>query len=476
MLLALALVELLVKPFAAFLDADLSLRYIGHGGILLPAIGLTLLVGIVSGLYPAFFLSRFQPAQVLKANRSAAETPGSGRLRTALVIGQFAVSIGLIICTAVIYGQTVFARSVDPGYKRDHILQVENMNRYQLIPKAEMIVDQMKRIPGVVAVGLTDIGVATDNNNNTGLIPPGSNKQVLIGQYGVNEGFSDAMGLKLLAGRWFDRNRPMDDMTLGFPIQKEQEIAYARRGVNVVLNQYAAKKLGFRSPQDAVGKVVRSELFEQGTGMVDINIIGVVGDTRFRSVRTPIDPIMFQDQHKGPSNMIIRYRGNPAEVEAAVERQWKQISNDVPFEAKFSDDIMRELYKAEDARAKIFAAFSLLAVIIGCLGLFGLAAFTAERRTKEIGIRKVLGARTRDIVQLLVWQFSRPVIIANIIAWPIAWWMMRDWLNGFDQRIALTPVPFVIAAAIALGIAIVTVVGHAVRIARANPIHALRYE
>ena len=115
-------------------------------------------------------------------------------------------------------------------------------------------------------------------------------------------------------------------------------------------------------------------------------------------------------------------------------------------------------------------------MIIGCLGLFGLAAFTAERRTKEIGIRKVLGARTRDIVRLLVWQFSRPVIIANIIAWPVAWWMMRDWLNGFDQRIALTPIPFVIAAAIALGIAIATVVGHAVKVARANPIHALRYE
>jgi putative ABC transport system permease protein len=115
-------------------------------------------------------------------------------------------------------------------------------------------------------------------------------------------------------------------------------------------------------------------------------------------------------------------------------------------------------------------------VIIGCLGLFGLAAFTAERRTKEIGIRKVLGARTRDIVRLLVWQFSRPVIIANVIAWPIAWWMMRDWLNGFDERITLTPVPFVVAAAIALGIAIATVVGHAVKVARANPIHALRYE
>ena len=476
MLLALALVELLVKPFAAFLDADLSLSYLGWNGILLPAIALTVIVGIVSGLYPAFFLSRFQPAQVLKANRSAAETPGSGRLRTALVIAQFAVSIGLIICTAVIYGQTVYARAVDPGYKRDHILQVEDLNRYQLLDRAQAIVEQMKRVPGVQAIGLTDIGVATDNNNNTGIIVPGTNRQVTIGQYGVDEGFIDAMGLKLLAGRWFDRNRPMDDATFNFPIQKEQEIAYAKRGVNVVLNEYAVRKLGFKSPQEAVGKVVQSELFEQGTGMVNINIVGVVGDSRFRSVRTPIDPIMFSDQHKGPGYMIIRYRGDPATVEAAVERQWKQIVSDVPFQAKFSDDIMRELYKAEDSRAQIFAAFALLAVVIGCLGLFGLAAFTAERRTKEIGIRKVLGARTRDIVRLLVWQFSRPVMIANIIAWPVAWWLMRDWLNGFDQRIPLTPVPFLAAAAVALGIAVATVVGHAVKVARANPIHALRYE
>jgi putative ABC transport system permease protein len=476
MLLALAMVELLVRPFAAFLDADLALHYVGAGGILLPAVALTLIVGIVSGLYPAFFLSRFQPAQVLKANRSAAETPGSGRLRTALVIGQFAVSIGLIICTAVIYGQTVYARHVDPGYQRDHILQVQDMNRYQVIPKVQSIVEQMKRVPGVVAVGLTDIGVNTDNQNNNGLIPPGSNKQVNIGQYGVDEGFLDAMGMKLLAGRWFDRNRPMDDSTFDFPIQKPQEIAYAQRGVNVVMNQYAVRKLGFKSPQDAIGKVVKSELFEPGTGMVNINIIGVVGDTRFRSVRTPIEPIMFMDQHKGPGWMVIRYRGDPSTVEAAIENQWKQMVNDVPFQAKFSEDVIRELYKAEDSRAKIFAAFSLLAVIIGCLGLFGLAAFTAERRTKEIGIRKVLGARTRDIVRLLVWQFSRPVIIANIIAWPVAWWMMRDWLNGFDQRIPLTPIPFVLAGAIALGIAIATVVGHAVKVARANPIHALRYE
>ncbi|HMI40656.1 MAG TPA: FtsX-like permease family protein [Sphingomicrobium sp.] len=476
MLLALALVELLVKPFAAFLESDISLSYFGADGVLLPAVALALFVGVISGLYPAFFLSRFQPAQVLKANRSAAETPGSGRLRTALVVLQFAVSIGLIICTAVIYGQTVFARSVDPGYKRDHILQLDELGRAQLFPKAQMIVDQMKRVPGVQAAALTDIGVNTNNQNNTYIIPPGGNRQVLIGQYSVSDGFLDAMGLTLKAGRWFDPNRPMDDMTSPYPPQPEVDKATAQRGVNVVLNEYAVRKLGFKSPQDAIGKVVRGELLSDEAGQMNINIIGVVGDSRFRSVRTEIDTIMFRKVTAGPGWMMIRYRGDPATVRAAVERQWKQITNEVPFNAKFSEDIMADVYKAEDARAKIFAAFAILAVIIGCLGLFGLAAFTAERRTKEIGIRKVLGARTLDIVRLLVWQFSRPVLIANVLAWPVAWWLMRDWLNKFDATITLGPIPFLGAAAVALIIAVATVSAHAIRVARANPIHALRYE
>jgi putative ABC transport system permease protein len=284
------------------------------------------------------------------------------------------------------------------------------------------------------------------------------------------------MGLTMKAGRWFDPARPMDDMTTPYPSDEEFEKRIAARGVNVVMNEYAVKKLGFKSPQDAIGKTVRSELFSPGTGVVDIHIIGVVGDSRFRTVRQPIDPIMFRNINQGPGWAIVRYNGDPAAVRAGLEREWKKITNEVPFNAEFSEDIIGEAYEAEDKRAQIFAMFAILAVIIGCLGLFGLAAFTAERRTKEIGIRKVLGARTRDIVQLLVWQFSRPVIVANLIAWPVAWWMMRDWLNTFDQRITLGPVPFAIAALVALAIAVVTVVGHAVKVARANPIHALRYE
>lgn len=475
MLLALALLELLVRPFAAFLDADLSLSYFGSEGVLLPAVALVLLVGLLGGLYPAFFLSRFQPAQVLKANRSAAETPGSGRLRQALVVAQFAVSIGLIICTAVIYGQTLYARSVDPGYKRDHILQVDNLSRYQLIGKGEAIAERMKRIPGVTAAGLADIGVSTDNTSNTGAVVPGNPKQLNIGNYRVSTGFFNAAGLSLVAGRWFDE-READDATTPFPADPQAESAVAARGINVVLNERGAKTLGYASPTDAIGKTFKTVYFSNEIGPVTMTVIGVVKNSRFRSVRTPIDDLMFVKARTGMGWMLLRYNGDPAAIRSQVENAWKSIVNDVPFEAKFSDDIMAELYKAEDGRAKIFAAFSFLAVVIGCLGLFGLAAFTAERRTKEIGIRKVLGARTRDIVRLLVWQFSRPVVIANVIAWPIAWWLMRDWLNNFDDRVTLGPVPFLAAAALALAIAVATVAGHAIRIARANPIHALRYE
>jgi putative ABC transport system permease protein len=476
MLIALGLVELLIRPFAAFLETDMKLTYFGSGGILLPVIGLVAVVGVLGGLYPAFFLSRFQPAQVLKANQSSAETPGSGRLRSVLVVGQFAVSIGLIICTAIIYAQTVYARTVDPGYKRDHILQVDELSRYQLIGKGEAIADQVRRVPGVDSVGLTTIGVATDNQNNTGVLVPGNPKPYNIGNYQVDEGFLDAMGLQLVAGRWFDKNRPADDMTLPFPLTPESQQALAARGANVVVNELAVKRMGFKSPQELLGKTLKAAFIDNEYGLVPVTVVGVVKDSRFRSVKLPLDPIMFENVNSGHTNLVVRFHGDPNVVRANVERVWKGITNEVPFNAKFSDDIMVELYKAEDARAKTFAAFALLSVIVGCLGLFGLAAFTAERRTKEIGIRKVLGARVRDIVRLLVWQFSKPVIIANLIAWPVAWWVMRGWLNGFEARIALGPTPFLLAGGLALLIAVATVAGHAYRVARSNPIHALRYE
>ena len=476
MLLALALVELLMPAFAAFLDADMQTRYVGPDGMGLAILLLVPLVGLLGGLYPAFFLSRFQPAAVLKANKSAAETPGSGRLRSGLVIAQFAVSIGLIICTSIIYLQTVYARSVDPGFSRNNIMQVDELGRYQLQNKGRMIADTIRRIEGVEAVGRTGIGVDTRNSSNTGFLVPGRPDPVSIGFYRVDTGFKDAVGLKLLAGRWFEEGRVMDDSTLPFPVDPAAEQAFADRGTNIVITRLAAERLGFKNPADAIGKTFRAGYVQTEEGSVPSTIIGVVADARFRSVREPLQPMSFLNADSGHTTLVIRYKGDPAAVRDRVEKAWKSMVHDVPFTASFSEDIIQDLYRAEDARAKTFAAFALLSVVVGCLGLFGLAAFTAERRTKEIGIRKVLGASTRDIVQLLIWQFSQPVVIANLIAWPAAWWLMRDWLNGFDARIDLGFGPFVIAGAMALLIAAATVAGHAFRVARANPIHALRYE
>jgi putative ABC transport system permease protein len=458
-------------------DADLQMRYIGEGGLILPIAGLVLLVGAVGGLYPALYLSRFQPAKILKANKSSAEAHGSGSLRNMLVIAQFAVSIGLIICTAVVYAQTVHARTADPGYKREGLLQVEGVGRREMFPVTETLIRELRQIDGVTDVGRSGIGVATRNSTNTGVLMPGRNEPISIDYYSVDAGFLKTMGIKLLAGRLFDANRPMDDTTTPFPEDPAAERALVARGSNVVVNELAVRKLGLGTPQAAVGKMIKISVDPQYGGVMNATIIGVVQNSRFRSVRETVDPIIFRFSRMGQPFMVIRYNAaDPSRVRGDVEAVWKRIAPEVPFEAQFSDEIIGELYEAEEARAQTFAGFAILAVIVACLGLFGLAAFTAERRTKEIGMRKVLGARSRDIVRLLSWQFSKPVMIANLMAWPIAWWVMRDWLNGFDTRIALGPAPFLMAGLLALAIAIGTVAGHAIKVARKNPIHALRYE
>ncbi|WP_395613637.1 ABC transporter permease [Allosphingosinicella sp.] len=485
MLLALAMVELLLPVLSTFLDASLSMQYLGWNGMLLPILVLTLLVGAAGGVYPAFYLSRFQPAQVLKANKSSAEASGTGRLRNVLVVAQFAVSIGLIICTAVVYAQTVYARTVDPGYHRDGLIQIENLGRRQLAARADSIALEMSRVPGVVSVGRSGIGIATDNNNNTGVIMPGRTEPINIGNYSIDVDFFRTMGIRLVAGRLFDPNRPGDDSTI--PLAGDEpgavaavdaaERAMAARGINVVINELAARRMGFRDPAEAVGKTVMVSYFDPDDPLVPTHIIGVVQDSRFRSVREPIDPILFRLDRTFANTLLVRYDGNnPAAARANIEEAWRRLVPDVPYDGVASEDKVAELYNAEDARAKVFAGFALLAVIVACLGLFGLAAFTAERRTKEIGIRKVLGARIRDIVGLLAWQFSKPVIIANLIAWPVAWWLMYRWLNTFDTRIDMGVLPFVGAGVIALLIAIGTIASHAIKVARANPILALRYE
>jgi putative ABC transport system permease protein len=478
MIVALAMVELCLPWFAHWLNADLRLDYLGANGVLPPVLGLVALVGIAGGLYPAFYLSRFQPAAVLKANHSSPETPGSGRLRTVLVVAQFAISIALIVCTIIVYAQTNFARSSDPGYRREGLIVVSNLNRAAIVPLTETLIREAARLPGVEGAAGTSIVPASDETVATRVRVPGRADPVRLGEYAVHPDFFATMGIRLLAGRGLSRRYAKDNAYT--PYEPEAVADQARRdlvarGINIVVNKKAAAEMGFGIPSAAVGRQIGIDMGED-FGLMPGTIVGVAEDSRFRSAREPIEPMIFYDRGIY-SGMVVRYdSATPQAVLKSLERLWKRLAPDVPFEGEFADAKVAELYRTDAARGEAFAGFALLAVAIACLGLFGLAAFAAERRTKEIGIRKVFGARVPDIVRLLAWQFSKPVMVANLIAWPVAWWAMRDWLNGFDARVPLGPGPFVLAGGLALAIALGTIAGHAMKVARLNPIHALRYE
>jgi len=481
MVIAMALVELVLPVFSAFLDADLELAYFGAGGMVLPILALTFLVGLAGGLYPAFYLSRAQPASILKGGKGAAETEGAGRLRTLLVVAQFAVSIGLIVCTAIVYQQTVFARTVDAGYQREGLLEIKGLDQPELLPVRETLQREIAAIDGVTGVAGTMIEPGSSRTLYTTVAAPGQSAPVKLGWYSVEPAFFEVLKIPMVAGRplsprFANDKHFIDEATIesetGFPAAQQ---TIARRGLNIVVNALAAEKLGFTDPGAALGKQIRIPMFQNDV-MVPATVVGVARNSRFRSVREPVEPMIYHDS--GYYRWaVVRYQGiDPERVRAEAERVWRRHAPAVPFESHFAESRLAELYGADEARGQTFAGFAGLAILIACLGLFGLAAFTAERRTREIGIRKVFGARIRDIVRLLAWQFSKPVVLANLIAWPVAWWVMRDWLNGFDARIDLGPGPFLMAGLLALAIALGTIAGHAVKVARLNPIHALRYE
>lgn len=476
-LFALAIVEMAMPQFSRLFDIRIAVSYTDLGGIPLMAAGLALVAGIVGGLYPAMLLSRFKPAMILKANQSSGRTSGSARLRNILVAGQFAVTIALLTCTAIIFLQTSYARTLDAGYQREGLIQVENLRRGEVAPMLDALRQQIARIDGVRAVGFTEIKAGQTQSKSIGARGPDQREPIQIGLYGISDGMLEAMGIRLLAGRPLSSSRPLDNVEVELTETESADAILARRGVNVLVNRTGARALGFADPGEAVGKVVRTSMVDPAFGEVPATIVGVIPDVRFRSIRAPIEPTLLALSPGSVDTMVVRYASvDPGLVMERLRSVWRAALPDMPVEPRFADDIVRNIYAADDARGVLFTGFALLAVVIACLGLFGLSAFTAENRTKEIGIRKVLGARARDIVRLLAWQFSKPVIVANLIGWPIAWWAMRNWLDTFDTRIELGPAPFLAAGILTLIIAIGTVAGHALRVARTNPIHALRYE
>jgi putative ABC transport system permease protein len=470
---AIAIVELALGPFNSFLNKDLELNLLGDPGLALAMLGLIVAVGVIGGLYPAFYLSRFRPASVLKANQSSAS--GSSRLRTGLVIFQFAISIGLIICTTVIYAQTRYARTFDLGFAKDDRLVISALD--DITPEArETLKREVGAVAGVKGVALSSDTPPLNNNNNTLFYPTATvnSDRYLVEQLRVDPDFFSLYGVEPLAGRLFSRDRAGD-----FAVTDDDKRPDPKQ--SVVINRSFVDKLGAKEPAEVIGRVLY-QVNDEGKPLIPTTIVGVIPDLYFRSVRAVITPTAYYvTTHHQLYALTVHYdHDRQPEVTAAIETIWNRVVPAVPIQIGYIDDQLAKQYDTDAQRGQIFGGFAVFAILIACLGLFGLASFSAQRRTKEIGMRKVLGASVLDIVRLLVWQFSRPVLIASLIAWPVSFYVMRRWLGGFEYSISITDprvlMIFVAATLIAVAIAWLTTAGHAVRVARANPARALRTE
>jgi putative ABC transport system permease protein len=470
LIFAVGAVELILPFYNEYLNKELSLGLLVDPIQSLGFLALAVSVGIFGGTYPAIFLSSFRPARILRANKSSAT--GSPMLRHILVVIQFSISIALIISTAVVYGQTIYAQTLDAGYSREqkitlHGLFVDGGNENIEALKAEFMT-----LPGVISTAMASDSIPQNSESNTGVEIPGVNdgQPLIVEEINVGPTWFQTYDIAPIAGRVFSEDYRADFRNVP---EDEEEQATG----NIIVNETFLRKAGYASPEDAIGQVVKSWVDQDGRKMDSI-IVGVIGDLHLRSVHFPITPMVwYLKEDKNLWVMTLQLDTTDlATTLASIDRVWTNMFPEIPVSRSFVQDNIEALYVAEEQRGQMFAAFAIFAVLVASLGLYGLASFAAEQRTKEIGIRKVMGASMGEIVQMLVWQFSKPVIWANLIAWPVAWYLMRDWLNQFEYRIELNILLFVGAGAIALFVAWLTVAHRAFRVARANPIKALRYE
>ena len=455
---AMALVEILLPSFDRFVVRPITLNYLADWPFVLIIVAIAVLAGLLSGIYPALILSNFRPATALRSNQSG--QAGSGWLRTALVVLQFAVSITLTISTLVVFAQIDFARNQQLGFRHDNTIIIQTDRR--MTPEMrESFINALRAYPGVSGVAASGNIPFSDHVNVDSVKLPGQPGSLTVEQVLITPEFVDLYGMKLTAGRPLTDKRA-EDAVINRPNAKND-------GHNILINETAARFLGLNK-QGAVGKTV---IIDKAA----LHIVGVLKDFRFKGARQAVQPTFYSNDKLDSGVLSVRLTGYdvPGTV-AFIDHTWHHMSPSIAIERNFLDDSFEKLYASDHKQGALFGIFVAVAILIAALGLFGLAAFTVDRRTKEIGVRKVFGARISNVVILLIWQFSAPVLIANLIAWPLAWYYLHGWLQGFALHIVLGPVYFAAAGIGALLIAWATVFSHAVRVARANPIHALRTE
>lgn len=439
---------LLLPAFNTLVDKQISLAILKNGYVLFGFLGIILLAGLGSGTYPALYLSSFQPVRVIK------KTPGQSTrgslLRKLLIVLQFTLTIAVLTGVFTLDKQLRYIRQLDLGYDKSHLLTIP-MQR-DMADQYETIKQELLQNPNILSAGATanlpmhlqSGSLAEDWDGKA------TEAKVHLKILWVDEDYVKTFRMEMAEGNFFSKERSSDQY--GF-----------------VLNQAAVKTMELESP---IGK--RATI-----NMTEGYIIGVVKDFHFRSIHHPIEPMVFINEPTMFRNMVIRLAPNTLNTKETiqyVETLWKKFSPDNPFIYSFLDERLNSLYHGEQVMGTIFRCFSGLTIFIACLGLLGMSSFTAEQRTKEIGIRKVLGASVPGMVGLLMREFTKWVVLANIIAWPMAYYVMNMWLQNFAYRTGLSVWVFLLSGLVAFSIALLTVSYKSIKAATANPVNSLRYE
>jgi putative ABC transport system permease protein len=451
MVIALMLVNLALPYFNHLSGKELTSADNYNGVMVLSMLVITLLTGLLAGFYPAFFISAFQPISVLKGRLKSGVKSGS--LRSVLVVFQFTVSIVLIIGTLVVMNQLYYIQNKKLGFDKDRVLILHNA--YLLDQQAQTFKNEMLKYPQIKNASVSSFLPVPSDRNSGAVAPEGqwdNETGTSVQHWTVDYDYLTTLGMKLAAGRNFSKSNPTDTAA-------------------VIINQAAAKQFGWeKSPGKRLDRFF-------GEGKIEtFTVIGVVEDFHFESLRNTIAPVLLYLDQTGS---LISFRINTDNIPGTIDLlrdKWEQFLPGQPFEYSFLDERFDQVYKTEQRLGKIFGTFALLAIFVGCLGLFGLAAFISEQRTKEIGIRKVLGASISSIIRLLSLEFVRLVGTATLIAWPAAYLIMNQWLREFAYKTSLNIWIFLAAGMSAVTIALLTVGYQSVKTALVDPVKSVKYE
>ncbi len=445
------LIELVLPSFNQFTHKTLAMSYLERPWQIGALIAFAVFVGLLAGSYPSLFLSAFSPIKVLKGELRHGS--GGAWLRSGLVVFQFAISVILIVGTLVVYRQLNFVQNKDLGFQKEQVLVVDNT--WLLQKKRDQFKSALKDIPGIASVGYTSTVPGKDIGNSA-YVPEGrdASNPVLLWHLFVDMDALDVLGIEMAQGRKYSLDFPADSTK------------------SLMVNETAAALMGFTEP---LGKKVMAFM---GNTPGQLGIVGTVKDFHFQSLHETIKPLAIRIANENQKDYaVIRIAGSHFnEIIDRIQDAWSAQTGGEPFTYFFLDDNFDSLYRAETAVGRTLLMFSGLGIFIACLGLFGLSNYAAEQRTKEIGIRKALGASVFSVVGLLSREFLMLVGVATLIAWPLAYLAMDQWLENFAYRMSIGIDVFVISGVSAIVIAVVTVSYQAWRAASANPVHALKYE